>query len=413
MAFIYTRAQFKSRINAGIQGKIGMLVDANETMNETIREVLATCDLVSTRRQVDLAPNLFGIDVDTVYGAPSDLSGYNIIDVPQQAKRSDGEFFLVPSREFLIRKELGSIAIDDQNGIKTLYIASKIDSVSTTWAEMDSLSSGGGTWVAFGDGTNLVSDTDDFINGAGSISWDISAAGGTTAGIVNNGLNSLDVTPYTGGNGAVFVYFKINSVTGLTNLKLRIGSTSANYYTLTATTRHDGTAFVTGWNLIRFDLINLTSVQTGTPVITAFRYSALYITKTAGKISETQYKFDWLTFAKGQKAQVSYYSKYGWQSSAGAYKENSTDDSDFLVADFDEYNLLIKFGRLLAAEEVDSTAPGRNPLIKIQDMRKSYDAAKKDYMMRNPSEAKIMTNIYYDYGNNPASTTDGIKLINN
>lgn len=409
MAFIYTRAQFKQAISRGIQGKIGMLIDANETANEAVRQVNMDCDTVATRRSVDLSPNLFNADVDTVYGAPADLGGYAIIDIPQQAKRTDGEFFLVPEGEFLVRRERGSIAIGDENGVKTIYIASNVDSDSIVFSEFDSLVASGGTWVAYGDGTNLVADTDDFIKGAGSLSWDISAAGGTTAGVQNIGLNAIDVTDYVGGNGAAFIFFKINSVTNLTNLKLQIGSSTSDYYTLTATTRHDGTAFVTGWNLIRFDLTNLTSVKTGTPIITAFNYAAIYMTKTAGKISETQYKFDWLCFAKGQKAQITFYSKYGWQSSAGAYKENSTDDSDLLVADVEEYNLMCDYGRLLAAQEVDATAAGRNPMLKIEDMRKQYTANLKAYQMRNPSEAKVMTSLYYDYGNEPVNRGLGLS----
>ena len=47
MAFIYTRAQYKSRINAGIHGKIGMLVSDEDTMNEAARQVVADAHLRS------------------------------------------------------------------------------------------------------------------------------------------------------------------------------------------------------------------------------------------------------------------------------------------------------------------------------------------------------------------------------
>jgi hypothetical protein len=389
MAFIYTRSQLKSDINRGIQGKIGMLVDEDDTVNEVVRDVLGDVDLRSARRKASLTPALFNGIFD--YAWPTDGKSQSIIDIPAQAReqRQDGSFFLIPSEEFEVKRPEGAIAIDHFNGIAVLKVKSQVEDHTILISELDSLTSGGGTWVLFGDGTNLSADNDDYIKGNGSIKWDISAAGGTTAGIQNTGLNSFDISDYLDGNGSIFVWVKINSTTDLTNFILRIGSSSGNYYSKTVTTTNDGTAFANGWNLLRFNLTSLT--ETGSVTDTAITFAAIYMTKAVGKISETDYKFDWLVLKRGVTHDLKYYSKYGWNTSAGVYLENSTSDSDVLVADTDEYNLIVKKGRWVAGLEVDL------PFERNEQNEKIYDKALADYKIKNPSESKIQTNQYYVY----------------
>jgi hypothetical protein len=318
------------------------------------------------------------------------LDALKIIDIPGKAKRYDGEFFLVPPAQFATMPQKGMIAIKDFNGTRVLMANSNVDSKTLVVSELDSFVSGGGLWQLFGDAQFLGDDDSDFIKGAGSLTFDLSAAGGTTAGIFNSSINSVDLSNYLGGTSSFFVWAKINSVTGLTNYKLRYGSTASDYYTLTVTTRADGTAFTTGWNLLRFDITNALAVQTGAPNETALTYFALYMTKLGSKISETDYKFDYLVLKKGVIHNVDYYSKCGWTTSAGAYIENSTVDSDLLVADKDEYDLLVAKGREIAGFEVKEFDASAASALNFKDK-------KKDYQMRNPSEAKIMSSSYHEY----------------
>jgi hypothetical protein len=195
-----------------------------------------------------------------------------------------------------------------------------------------------GDWVVFGDGTNLTRDTENYVKGNASLNWDISAAGGTTAGIQNSLLDDFDISDYAG-NGSAFVWAYITSATNLTNFILRIGNDSSNYYAITITATNEGTAFEAGWNLLRFDMVN--KAETGAVDKTTCDYVALYMTKAAGKISETDYRFDNLVLKIGDHFNVVYYSKYGWQSNAGVWLENSTADTDLVNCDTDEYGLII------------------------------------------------------------------------
>jgi len=196
------------------------------------------------------------------------------------------------------------------------------------------------------------------------------------------------MTEYLKGNGTVTVWVKITSTTGLTNYTLRIGSDSSNYYQKSTTTQSDGTAFTTGWNLLKFDMTSLTTV--GTPVDTACVYSALYMTKDTSKVSETGYKFDDLVLHVGEISNIYYYSEYGWQTSGGTYIKNSTADSDLLNAGEEEYEIILCKCTELAADECDEE--------KVSDKQsKKYMSLRKNYEKSNPSESLIMVSTTVDF----------------
>jgi hypothetical protein len=381
MAYTYTRTQILADINQGLRGKIGMISNQGDFINRAVREFHNEVPLRSSKRKSQLTPDLFtGI---YQYAAPADLADNRIIDIPAQATRSDGSFGLVPVEQFNTNPQPGDIAFDDANGVRTLLINSQLSAPSVVIDPMSSVTG----WSLFGDGTSVTLDTDDYIKGNSSIKFAISAAGGTTAGIQKSTVANLDISDYLGGTSAVFVWAKINSATNLTNYILRIGSDSSNYYSKTITTQADGTAFVRGWNLLKFDLSSLT--QTGTVVTTGIDFIAIYMTKTAGKISESDYKFNYLVLKKGVIHNVLYYSKYGWQTSSGAYLQNSTTSLDLLVADDTEYDLLVQKGVLLGMPLTNFDMQER------QEAKKNYEDAKFQYMSTNPDESAIMVSTYH------------------
>ena len=391
MTFIYTQADFQSGINRRIQGKQDILIDIQETMNEAVRLVLNEVRITSTRRKYPLVPNLMKGAFE--YVVPIDLHSNDIIDIPASALRLDGEFTLVPSEQFARNPKLGDIALNDYNGIRSLSIFSATTDNSLTIDPAAVVTPS--EWRAFGDATNIDSTTDDSVKGDTSIVFDINASGGTTAGVYNDSVASIDLTDYINHPANVFSYARITSATGITNYKLRLGSSASAYYEFTVVARSDGSVFTTGWNPLRFDLSTPTTV--GSPDVTAITYAALFMTKAASKVSENSYMFNLLEARRGKYADILYYSKYGWQSSAGIYKENSTDPSDLLVADTDEFDLFVKMGRVLAAAEADvpvSIYRGHinNPLAN------EYEAAKANYVLNNPSEDKTVISSYYNYG---------------
>lgn len=380
----YTREDIKNRINAGIQGRKDILLDFNETVNDAIRQVLADLDFKSARKKATLQPNMFS-DVYR-YACPTDLKEFKIISLPTQAKNITDELDLVTNREFIQEQEDSTIAFNDYNDTRQLLISMKIDDNSDVLADLDSLTSGGGTWEAYGDGTNLRRDDDNYMVGNASLRWDINADGGTTAGVKNTNLNDFDLdNEYLDGNGSLFVWAYINSTTDLTNYIAHIGSSESNYYSKTITATHEGTSFVSGWNLLRFDLTSLT--ETGTVDDDNIDYIAIFMTKAVGKVSESDYRFDNIVLRKGEIRDLYYYSKYGWINTSGTWLENSTDDSDYIVADTTELAIYIKKGVEIAADELDDTK------LETKAVNK-YNILVEKYKENNPSEALIFNSTY-------------------
>lgn len=382
MAFVYTRSQLKSDINQGIQGKIGMIANQDDFVNSVVRNVKNEVAIRSSRRKQTLSPDLFNGVYQ--YACPADLHHLRLIDIPAQAKRQDGSFDLVPTEQFNRDPRYGDFAFDDYNGARVLLIKSKVDSQSITLDTVQDATN----WTAFGDAENIERDGVDYITGGASLSFDIDASGGTTAGIERSNMSVVDITEYLGGYGAVFTWFKINSTTNLTSVSLRLGSSSGNYYTKTVTAQHDGTAFEAGWNLLRFPLTSLS--QTGTVVNTSIKYAALFMNKTAAKVSETDYKFNGLFLKQGVIHDVLYYSSYGWQTSGGVYIANSTSDSDLLVADQGEYDLFVNRGvwqgKMITNFDISE----------VNRAEEYYRNALNFYAMQNPDESRVMTSSYHE-----------------
>ncbi len=348
---VYTRANLLQSIKGRTFNKTGILPDYETTLNNAVREVCSDLDLRSSKRKYSSPPRIF-TDIYS-YTCPTDMKGEGVIDVQPQINRSTSlRWSLTSQEEFDRRKteDANLLSFSDNDLARRLLVSSLIDDQTVIIGGMDNLTGDGGTWTLFGDGTNLTADTDNFVKGGGSINWDISSAGGTTAGIYNSGLNSKDISDYTSG-GSAFVWVYITSTTNLTNFILRLGSSTTAYHQYTAvTTDNEGNTFTTGWNLLRFSLQSPT--DTGSPSDTAIDYAAIYMTKAAAKVSETDYRFDWLVVKKGDIYNIIYYSKYLWQSSGGTWKENSTADSDYINVDTEEYNLVIEKGVELAALEM-------------------------------------------------------------
>lgn len=385
---MYSRSVLKTALNGRIHNKQGLLYNVDTTINNAVKEVFANVDIRSSKRKSTLSPKLYDKVYD--YSTPSDLKGNKIVDLRPQTDDRERmtEWDLVTPEDFDRRKagESNLITVDDRDFIKKLRISAELDDDLLTITTFDTTTSSG-TWTAFGDGTNLRTDTDNYINGVASLKWDINADGGTTAGVYASDVDDFDLTDYLSA-GSFFCWVYITSATNLTNFILRVGSDASNYYSMTATTTNDGSALAVGWQLIRWDLNGRT--ETGTVDYDDCDYVALYMTKTAGKISEVDYRYDYLVCRNGAYYDVFYYTRYAWQSSGGTYKEESTTDTDYLNVEMDEYNLIIEKVVEMAGYEVREYDDARIAQRRYEDLTDKY-------LLKHPSEARLMTNEYYHF----------------
>ena len=395
----YSRSTLRTNTATMISGTMST-TDSNPLMNRAVREVLSDVDIRSMKRKSALSPNLF--DDVFQYTCPTTLKENKIIDIKPQIKRGRlDQWRLTTEEEFDRIKEdhridywgdpikvsksqwLGDsiCAISDADFVRKILLSRPIDDKSVTISSLDAV----GTWIAFGDGTNLTADSDNYVKGSAAINWDISSTGGTTAGIVNSSISSFDISDYIG-TGSVFVWAYITSATNITNFILMIGSSSSAYNYITVTTNNEGAAFYAGWNLLRFDFVNKST--SGSPTNTACTYVAIYMTKAAGKISETDYRFDNLVMKRGDHYDVIFYTKYGWQSAAGTYLENSTDDTDLINVDTAEMKLI----EYKSAELMERHLKNHGEADRYFQL---YQLEIKKYEQTHPSEAMILTQQYH------------------
>lgn len=401
----YTRADLESRVNAGIKNKIGLLINREQTLNDAVRAVNSEVDLRSTRRKTSIYQGIF--DEVLAYPAPVDLKAEKILSLSKQADGNEVYygFNLIPYEQFNQKlgyytrsgdyqptevrygnqRELYTVSFDDLSMIRRMLISAPQYGTNQVLSTLDSLTAGGGLWTSFGDAFNVDVDTGNYVRGNGSIGFDIDGAAGTTAGIYNATLTAFDISNFLGEQNSVFMYAYFSNVENITNITLRLGNNASNYYQMVVTATHFNTVFKTGWNLLRFDIQDLTTV--GTVDATSMNYIAAFMTKDAAKVNESGFNFDNIVIASGTQMNLRYYSKYPWQSQAGVWKENSDESDDFLNVESDEYDMIISKAVSIAAMEVDETAAAS---AAISD----YDKKLEMYKMNNPSGALIETSDY-------------------
>lgn len=168
---------------------------------------------------------------------------------------------------------------------------------------MNSTTAAGGTWAASGGlAANVTNETEYLTTGSGSIEFDsnsnaVVAIEDSTATAVN--LSTVDQS----GRIELDLWVPFDG-TVPTNVNLRLGSDSSNYFEFDATTLHyappgQSGNFVLGWNRVVFDW-NSASSETGTAVTTAIDYKRIAITHAADP-SATDFYVSGLTAYTGNK----------------------------------------------------------------------------------------------------------------
>jgi len=401
----FTKDLLKSRINAGIKGKIGVLINADDTMNQVVRAVLTEADLRSTRREATIDSGIFASRF--AYPAPTDLKAQKVVNIrPQSAGcdtyygfnlisfeqfnarygfvgRYNNQFFENPA--FSNQRELFTVAFDRVNGVNRMLMAVPQTGTTTVLASLNNVNDGVTSWIPFGGATNLVTDTGNSLCSQASIKYDIDGTPVTTAGIQSLTVPTFSISGFLASPDAVLLSAYFSNVEDITNIKIRLGVDVANYYELTATTTSFNTPLEVGWNFIRFDVASMVTV--GTPDPDALTHIAAFMTKAATKVNQTTFRFDQMVIATGDLFTIRYYSTHGWQSVDGVWKENSDEDDDSLVCDMDEFNLFIDKGISMAGLEVDE--------ITASDAAESrYRMNLNKYLSLNPSESLIETSDY-------------------
>lgn len=380
-------SDFKTRLARKIHGQtLNKVQDVNGLIFEAAGNVLLRIDPVETKRTAVLANALY--DQVTEYPSPVDLKKNKIIDiysqeVDEQNPRSN--FNQVYNKEFNLYKGNNSFSVKDNSGVRTLNISKQL-TAGVLLSNANSLTDNG-TWTAGGNAINLIADSVNKVTGGASLKFDISASG-STAYIENSTMSSVDLSLYTYA-GSIFAYVYIPSTTIITSVNLRWGSSASNYYTATATTTHENTSFIQGWNLVRFDYASAT--ETGTVVDTAIDY--VRVTFNYNGTAVTSCRVDNIIARLPSPFNITYYSKYLFRNSSGTWieKPSAVDDSDEINLDVDGVNILLYETCYLIAQEIAA----EDAAFDVDFWRRKRDEEWATYLQSNKSEAIKPRSTYY------------------
>ena len=209
-------------------------------------------------------------------------------------------------------------AIDTTSGVQTIRIKSvdgSLASINTATAYNQN-----GTWIGTSGATSVATDSYEGYSLPASVSFNYNGTSAvlTNDAAVTNTFSPVDLTIYKNRSNIYFdIYF--SSVTNLTSVSLKWGSSSSNYYTATATTDYLGNSFIIGWNRIKIPWSS-TPTTVGTPVITTIKYLQMTVV-TTGSTNLGLTRFQNFFVAENIPLTLTYYSTNMVQTTAGAQSQ--------------------------------------------------------------------------------------------
>ncbi len=313
--------------NNQIQNYFGMISRAG-------RQLLQDIDPQETKRLQPISGTVF----DGVWDYPvaTDLKGNKVIDILPQVNRYPSDVWQqYYNQEFDRTKGLpwssDMFTVLYNTGLRSVRINAPFLPAPVTLNEANT-TTGNGTWATGGTASNLTNDNIKYAAGGSSLQFDMT----TGTGYVENSTSSAVNLQSVLNQATQFVYVYMPTASQFTNVKLRWGSSSSNYYEVTATTTQQNTVFTNGWNLLSFPWLGATVVGSPDPTsITYLRVSAAVTANQAGV------HVNYITSNLGSILNMEYYSKYLFRDGVtGAFQENVTDGSNLINLDTDSYNLL-------------------------------------------------------------------------
>lgn len=136
-------------------------------------------------------------------------------------------------------------------------------------------------WVAAGGAQGLALDTTVYYHEPGALVFNL-VTGQTEGTLTKTLTNPLNLTSYPS-VGVNFLAFNPPSTTGVTAIKLRLGSNSSNYYEVDVTKAFLGPFIANDYQLVAFNFAAASTV--GSPVITQIQYVQLIFEYTGSLVN--------------------------------------------------------------------------------------------------------------------------------
>lgn len=384
----YIIAQLKNDLAGVIHGTtLNQIQNLNGLIDRAGRKLLGDVDPIETVRIEQITNALYDNVYD--YSCPADLKGDRIIDIRPQVNRITADrFFQVYNEEFDLYKlsvTPAEVTVQYDNSVKSLRIKKNLLQ-GLTVNNCNSITDNG-TWAVGGSASSLTVDELNYITAGGSLRCNLDAGANPSTGYIENSTMTAVDLSRDEDIGAIFLWVYLPTASNFTNIILRWGSSSSDYWSVTATSANNATAFQNGWNLIRFDWSS--AIETGTPDSSAVDY--IRVTATYNGTAMSAFRLDNIVSQLGTIYEIEYYSKYLFRSSAGTFQETVSDDEDIVNLDTDSYNLLFNLVAFYAAQQQQ----GSNSSFDANFFLQQYEQDKARYIAKNKSQVIKPRQEYY------------------
>lgn len=384
----YSVTNAKSELEAMLHGTtLDQISNIYGVFNRAARQVLLDLDPQETKRAFLTNPIFNGV---FDYSNISDLKGDKIIDIrPQVSRQLTDNFVQKYSKQFDLKKDFTlqpQFIVDFDSGNRSIRINYANRNQSILINNADSLT-GNGTWAASGNASSLAQDTVNFASGGASLSFNLAAVAGTGI-LTNSTFGASDLTAHLN-LSTLFMWVYMPTGSAFTSVELRWGSSSANYWTSTATQTFEGNAFNNGWNLLSFNWSSATKV--GNPVVSTTNYLQTILTYNG--TLQTGARINGIYSRLGIVMDILYYSKYLFRdATTGTFQETVTDDSNFINLDTETMNVFL----YQLAVQTFQQQGGMNSPTDMNYYQGLYTEALRRYRKSYKSEVQIPTSTYYE-----------------
>lgn len=325
---------------------IGVRSDARGTVSSTEETSLFNSQirLLKVRGEYPGTRLIVPIDVfDTVfeYAAPTAYKATKLFRPTEGYQDVD----LLTSnewREKVSTTNLPIIADEQYTDSKILLVRVPTDEYAVTlepFAEYDD--NGTTTAIASTDATNVRTADGARYKQSSAVAFDIdvSASGTNTAGIEKTLTTSVDLSENEDiATGFLDVFIPSGLVTEISSIRLRWGSSSDDFWEVTATTCFNGQDFARGKNVVSFPW---PSSETGSPDASAVDYVQVLVSYGASQADVSLVAVQDLRFANPTEYTHEYYSSRFTRSNAGSLQDEFSADDDYsLLEDFEDDMLI-------------------------------------------------------------------------
>jgi len=212
------------------------------------------------------------------YPAPTSIFDSSIIDLrPQGNSRTSFDYvYRKPIEQFDRTKSYTpsgySLTFEYNKGVPIMRVSQNKSQAGIILDPMNDTTG----WTAGGTASSLATDEASFYEQPAALKFNLLSGGGI--GSLSKTITTQDLTSYKN-VGVAFLALRVPTGASLSSIELRLGSSSANFYTVTVTQGFLGAWPDAEYTLVAFNLATATTY--GTPDITKITHINLRFTYTA------------------------------------------------------------------------------------------------------------------------------------